>query len=515
MVLVFTPGSGPGRVLTRLRAWTCQGSRDDRSQTLTDPPTQPRLRRAVRPVSPTASAPAGGSDNSSPGTTRWHLSQHQQLTSQAAPSLPSPGTSSGCQAAPTCFDTSGGGGGVLSELQKRWRPLKRRLLNLTALREKRQFQQPPGRRNIYPESPSPRPLGIAGGKMSGLGNETLDDCNTSNPVTYNVLSLLMIGQFVLGLPLNLSVLYILLFRFKFWKTKSVFLFNIVVADFLLVACLPVKAYHYQHGVRRSDTKLMCKMMLFMLFLNRGASIAFLTTLSIDRYFNVVHLGRRNFVKILKKSPQVSILIWLFLLPLTIPTMVNTFECCNSHGRKVETPSHDVTDTFRELVFFTQIIIPFIILVYCTVRTVNRLKKKTVGDKTKLRRAVYLVSSVVLVFSVCFLPCTVARAVLLAVRLKDWQDTETLVVQVYDGLMVFSYSDCLLDPLIYCFCYSGFKNAYMSSFCPAALQRMVGTTDSSTGPANTTTITTTTSGARTITTVMLGKPDRVTHVDPLV
>lgn len=146
----------------------------------------------------------------------------------------------------------------------------------------------------------------------------------------------------------LILVFSLTFRFKFWKNKSIFLFNIVVADFLLVACLPAKIYHYQHNQRRSSNTVVCKTMLFMLFLNRGASIAFLIVLSIDRYFNVVHLGRRNFVKILKKTPQISIIIWLLLLPLTIPTMLNSFECCNSHGRQVETKFHDVTDTLREV-----------------------------------------------------------------------------------------------------------------------------------------------------------------------
>lgn len=304
----------------------------------------------------------------------------------------------------------------------------------------------------------------------------------------------MVGEFLLGLPLNLSVLYIFLFRFKFWKNKSVFLFNIVVADFLLVACLPAKAYHYRHHLRRSQNDVVCKTMLFMLFLNRGASIAFLITLSIDRYFNVVHLGRRNFIKILKKTPQISIVIWLLLLPLTIPTMVKTFECCNSHGREVETYFHDVTDTFREIVFFTQIIIPFIILVYCTVRIVNRLRKKTVGEKTKLRRAVFVVMSVVVVFSICFLPCAIARAVLLSVRLQKLQAAEDIVVQVYDSLMVLSYLDCLLDPLVYCFCNSGFKDAYVSTFCPSFLQERLLKNDFGLGA----TTTTTTSGNRTVT-----------------
>ncbi|XP_036941749.1 12-(S)-hydroxy-5,8,10,14-eicosatetraenoic acid receptor-like [Acanthopagrus latus] len=331
-------------------------------------------------------------------------------------------------------------------------------------------------------------------------NTSVDHCKTPSHLTYEILSWVMIVQFMLGLPLNLSVLYIFIFRFKFWKNKAIFLFNIVVADFLLVACLPAKAYHYRHDQRRSSNDVVCKTMLFMLFLNRGASIAFLITLSIDRYFNVVHLGRRNFVKILKKSPQISIFIWLLLLPLTIPTMVKTFECCNSHGRKVETYYHDVTDTFREIVFFIQIVIPFIILVYCTVHIVNRLRKKTVGEKTKLRRAVCVVLSVVVVFSICFLPCAIARAVLLSVRLKEWQTAEDIVVQVYDGLMVLSYMDCLLDPLVYCFCNSGFKNAYITSFCPAVLRERLLKCDYGLRTTTTTSNThtnTTTSGNRTI------------------
>ncbi|XP_053193411.1 12-(S)-hydroxy-5,8,10,14-eicosatetraenoic acid receptor-like [Scomber japonicus] len=348
-------------------------------------------------------------------------------------------------------------------------------------------------------------------------NSTVDHCETPNFDTYKALSWLMIGEFVLGLPLNLSVLYIFifreisdmqlfvnnfLFRFKFWKNKSIFLFNIVVADFLLVVCLPAKAYHYQHGQRRSSNSVVCKTLLFMLFLNRGASIGFLITLSLDRYFNVVHLGRRNFVKVLKKTPQISIVIWLLLLPLTIPTMVKTFECCNSHGREVETYFHDVTDTFREVVFFTQIIIPFIILVYCTVRIVNRLRKKTVGEKTKLRRAVYVVMSVVVVFSICFLPCTIARAVLLYFRLQKMQAEEDVAVQVYDALMVLSYADCLLDPLVYCFCNSGFKDAYITAFCPGPLQ--VKLLNANFGLGSGATTITTNSAAKTVTSPIMEK-----------
>ncbi|XP_029945230.1 12-(S)-hydroxy-5,8,10,14-eicosatetraenoic acid receptor-like [Salarias fasciatus] len=311
-----------------------------------------------------------------------------------------------------------------------------------------------------------------------------DHCQTPSNSTYLTLSWVMVLEFSLGLPLNLSVLYVFIFRFRFWKNRSVFLFNIVVADFLLVACLPVKIFHYRHAVRRSDNPAVCRSLLFMLFLNRGASIAFLIALSLDRYFGVVHPGRQNPVRFLRRTPWVSVFIWLLLLPLTVPTMVTTFECCNSHGRVKETFYHDVTDTFREVVFFVQIVVPFVVLVYVTARIVSRLRRKTVGERTKLRRATCAVMAVAAVFSVCFLPCAVARAALLAVRVSGDQAAEDVAVQVYDSLMVLSYTDCLLDPLVYCFCNSGFKDAYLSTFCPTFLRRRLSAASTTTTAAAT-------------------------------
>lgn len=174
--------------------------------------------------------------------------------------------------------------------------------------------------------------------------------------------------------------------------------------------------------------------------------------------------------------------------------------CPTHSYLCPTPS------LSKLVFFSQIVIPFIILVYCTVRIVNRLRKKTVGEKAKLRRAMCVVMSVVVVFSICFLPCAIARAVLLSVRLRKWQGAEDVAVQVYDSLMVLSYMDCLLDPLVYCFCNSGFKDAYITSFCPGFLKERLLKTDFGLGTTTTTNNnnTTTTSGARNLSLPILEK-----------
>ena len=176
--------------------------------------------------------------------------------------------------------------------------------------------------------------------------QLIEDCEAMNKALYKFYAAVMIGIFILALPLNASVLHLFVFKLKFWKSNSnnIFLFNLVLADILLLFCLPIKAYNFIQGERRSGHDAVCKAMLFMLFLNRGASIAFLTVTSIDRYFNVVHPGRKNLLRALKKSPQISILIWLLLLPLTIPTMLKNFDCCNSHKSEKDATLIKVTVT---------------------------------------------------------------------------------------------------------------------------------------------------------------------------
>lgn len=50
-------------------------------------------------------------------------------------------------------------------------------------------------------------------------NSSVDHCKTPDQVTYEILSWVMVVQFILGLPLNLSVLYIFIFRYDY--TQSV------------------------------------------------------------------------------------------------------------------------------------------------------------------------------------------------------------------------------------------------------------------------------------------------------
>ncbi|KAI7800151.1 12-(S)-hydroxy-5,8,10,14-eicosatetraenoic acid receptor [Triplophysa rosa] len=272
-------------------------------------------------------------------------------------------------------------------------------------------------------------------------------------------------EFVLGLLLNITVIHVFIFKLKFWKSKTIyiFLFNLVLADILLLIGLPVKAYNFQQC---SENKVVCKVQLFLQFLNRGASIAFLTVVSIYRYYSVVHPEKRNVLRILNRSPQISVLIWVLLGILTIPAMMQSFINCNSN----ETDELTTAVILREIVFFTQIFIPFFVLVYCSLRIINRLKQTTVGDKTKLKRAMILVTGVVLVFALCFLPYAFTRAVHLQRIGNVMPEEKRTVGKLYDGFVCLSYLNCLLDPILYCLSSTKFKKLYVSIYFPSRVEK---------------------------------------------
>ncbi|XP_073789774.1 12-(S)-hydroxy-5,8,10,14-eicosatetraenoic acid receptor [Danio rerio] len=307
-------------------------------------------------------------------------------------------------------------------------------------------------------------------EIEDISNDSDIKCQENidhNRALYIFFSSVVVVEFILGLLLNITVIHLFVFKIKFWKSKTIdiFLFNLVLADILLLIGLPVKAYNFQQC---SENKFVCKVQLFLQFLNRGASIAFLTVISIYRYFSVVHPGRRKVIRILKHSPQISIFIWVLLAVLTIPAMMQSFIRCNTKESDDEDLSPVVI--LREIVFFTQIYIPFLVLVYCSIRIVQRLRsQKSIGDKTKLRKAMFLVATVVLVFAICFLPYAITRAVQLRMGLV-MKEEKVAVVKLYDAFICLSYLNCLLDPILYCLSSGKFKKLYISIYLPFLMEK---------------------------------------------
>lgn len=90
---------------------------------------------------------------------------------------------------------------------------------------------------------------------------------------------------ILGFLGNIVALWIFCFKLKAWNPNNLFLFSLVIADFLALLSLPLRidALLRGHWVFGDG---MCRINLFLMFSNRTASITFMTVVAIYRYFKV-------------------------------------------------------------------------------------------------------------------------------------------------------------------------------------------------------------------------------------
>ncbi|XP_014395857.1 PREDICTED: LOW QUALITY PROTEIN: P2Y purinoceptor 2 [Myotis brandtii] len=100
------------------------------------------------------------------------------------------------------------------------------------------------------------------------------------PVSYGVVC-------VLGLCLNVAVLYIFLCRLKTWNASTTYMFHLAVSDALYAASLPLLVYYYARGDHWPFSTVLCKLVRFLFYTNLYCSILFLTCISVHRCLGVL------------------------------------------------------------------------------------------------------------------------------------------------------------------------------------------------------------------------------------
>lgn len=136
-----------------------------------------------------------------------------------------------------------------------------------------------------------------------------------------ILPPLLMVDVMLGLLGNVVALWIFSFKLKSWNPNNLFLFNLVIADFLALVSLPLRIdallrRHWLFG------DAMCRINLFLMFSNRSASIALMTVVALYRYFKVrkrlfVHFPSFKTKMAFHANVRVPFWTWAFLYELDV------------------------------------------------------------------------------------------------------------------------------------------------------------------------------------------------------
>ncbi|XP_010901796.1 hydroxycarboxylic acid receptor 2 [Esox lucius] len=293
-------------------------------------------------------------------------------------------------------------------------------------------------------------------------------CLSTQDLVASVLPPILILELLVGLPGNVVALWIFTCRLKIWRVNTLLLFNLVLADFLLLICLPFRIDNLFRGEHWVFGQLWCRINLFMLAVNRSASIAFMTSVAFDRYFKVVHPHHRINRMTSTQTGWLAFGIWVIVISLRIPLLCTNLlkehgnkSLCRSFSSYTKPP---LAIQIHTTVFIWEFFVPLVLLLFCSVRIAFILRQRQLDKGQKVKRAIRVVGLIVTVFVLCFFPgiaTGLASVFIMKYRPYDC-DSYNLASQLFSLSIGFTYLNSALDPVIYCFSSSMFRNSLKSS-----------------------------------------------------
>ncbi|XP_061673840.1 hydroxycarboxylic acid receptor 2-like [Syngnathoides biaculeatus] len=290
-------------------------------------------------------------------------------------------------------------------------------------------------------------------------------CNFTTSLLVRTLPTILSVEFVLGALSNGLALWIFCFHLRPWKSSTVFLFNLAMADFLLNMILPFRASYYSSGVKWRFGQTLCNMSQFMLALNRTGSTLFLMAIAVDRYIRVVHPHSRVNSLSPSKAMCGAAALWLVTVCLTANalTLQNLrSDYCESFLVETSAKGNRLWHKFN---FLFSCWMPLLVILFCTVRIVAQLRGRQLSHHGKIKKALWFIIVVVLLFAVCFLPSNITQLLIWIKTQEAMRNLpESEVCDAMDNLTVvfymtvsLTYLNSALDPVVYYFSSPTFKN----------------------------------------------------------
>ncbi|XP_072103636.1 hydroxycarboxylic acid receptor 2-like [Mobula birostris] len=274
----------------------------------------------------------------------------------------------------------------------------------------------------------------------------------------------IIIAFILGLVGNTIAFWIFCVHVKSRKPSIVYSLNLLIADTLLICFLPFRADYFLRGKDWIFGDGLCRVNVFMIFLNRISSVFFLMVIAIDRYFKVVHpLNKVNRI-----STRCAVMIagglWIVAVAICLHLLIDKhhFEQHNVTNCEPFSINRALSPTaiWTDFIFiFFKFLSPVSVILFSTSSVIWRLRQMEAGMRAKYKRTVKLVIAVAAVFVICFLPTSVAVVAVLVTKLRNPLDCKSYrtAVNIFYNTLFITYLNSVVNPIIYCFSTSQFKD----------------------------------------------------------
>uniref|UniRef100_A0A3Q3AJH5 P2Y purinoceptor 2 n=1 Tax=Kryptolebias marmoratus TaxID=37003 RepID=A0A3Q3AJH5_KRYMA len=289
-------------------------------------------------------------------------------------------------------------------------------------------------------------------------------CKFNEDFKYILLPVSYALVFVIGLALNATALYVIVFRTKRWRPSTVYMFNLTMCDTLYVFTLPFLVYYYADENDWPFSEPVCKLIRFLFYANLYGSILFLSCISLHRFLGVCYPVRSlNWVSA-RQARLVSVAVWACVLFCQAPVLyfvrtrdVATERIC------YDTTSPELFDDFlvySSVVSVLMFALPFMVVMVCYGLMVRKLlelgwgsDRGAEGERGGLtaqrykQKSVKTIIVVLAAFMLCFLPFHLTRSLYYSFRYLSCRLLEASSVAYKVTRPLASANSCV-DPILY-------------------------------------------------------------------
>ncbi|XP_073700912.1 G-protein coupled receptor 35.1 [Garra rufa] len=211
-----------------------------------------------------------------------------------------------------------------------------------------------------------------------------------------------IPTFILGVIGNIYVLVMFCRRPRAkWTYMNIYITNMAIADLALLTFLPFKIHYYTRPLAE-HLKALCNFVLLVYYVNMYVSIFTITAISVVRYVAIKYPLKAREIISRRNALIVCALIWL-----TVCSISPVYFVTDSNNDKTmcfQRVKTALSLNFILLLIIVGFLLPFLIMLFCSVRVVCALRKQLdVGTRSEKLQCMFVIVANFVVFVICFLP----------------------------------------------------------------------------------------------------------------
>ncbi|XP_032367687.1 P2Y purinoceptor 2 [Etheostoma spectabile] len=305
--------------------------------------------------------------------------------------------------------------------------------------------------------------------MTNLTNASAFYCHFEERFKYILLPVSYTLVFVIGLALNATALYVIVFRTKRWRPSTIYMFNLTMCDTLYILTLPFLIYYYADQNDWPFSEPFCKLIRFLFYTNLYGSILFLCCISLHRFVGICYPVRSLYWVSARRARLVSVALWAFVLFCQSPILYFS-RIRDVEGERI---CYDTTspELFYDFLVYSSAVsllmfaLPFMVVMVCNGLMVRKLLEPGWGSEGGERgglsaqhskqKSVKMIIIVLAAFMLCFLPFHVNRSLYYSLRYLRQVDPSQISCKLLEGSSVaykvtrpLASANSCVDPILY-------------------------------------------------------------------